>query len=304
MKYCKPALSLDEQLDQLARRGMQVPDRARALHHLRHISYYRLRAYWLPWEIPADAPGDHQFLPDTCFNDIIALYSFDRRLRLLIMDAIERFEVSLRARWAYVLGMRYGPHAHCEPDLFYRRSQHEKCLAKLMEELSRSQETFALHYRKTYSSPEVPPLWSACELLTFGQLSLWYSNLRHAEDRKEIAAAYQIDEQILKSFAHHLTYVRNVCAHHSRLWNRELTIQMKLPKHPSEICDAFNANAPKRVYNTLVMLAHLMKQISPGSDWHASVLHLMSEHPKIDFAAMGFIAEWQEQLVWQHDLCA
>ena len=99
MKFTKPATSITDQLALLRRRGMVIDDEASARHYLQHISYYRLRAYWLTYETPA-AAGDHAFRPGTRFEDVLALYVFDRQLRLLVMDAIERVEVALRAGWA------------------------------------------------------------------------------------------------------------------------------------------------------------------------------------------------------------
>lgn len=299
MKFEKPALSVEQQLDQLVRRGMFVTDRAAAMQLLAHVSYYRLRAYWLPDEVPASRPGDHAFKPDTQFETIVDLYSFDRKLRLLVMDAIERIEVSLRTGWAYVLSLRCGSHGYLDPTLFRKCREHEKCLLKLREEIQRSQETFVLHYRKTYTEPELPPIWVACELLSFGQLSLWYQNLKHGSDRVEIAAAYGIDEQILKSFAHHLTFVRNVCAHHSRLWNREMTIKMKVPANPEWLGMSFNSANIKRLYNTLVMLAYVLDIISPRSQWRANLLALLGQHPKVDLAAMGFPGDWRDSEIWE-----
>lgn len=298
MKYSKPALTLDEQLDRLVHRGMTVRDRQRARHHLNHINYYRLRAYWLPDEVPATTADEHAFRSGTDFDDIVDLYSFDRKLRLLVMDAIERVEVSLRTRWAHVLALRYGAHGYLDPAHFRTASQHTRCLEKLREEYARSHETFVLHYRKTYTDPDLPPVWGICELLSFGQLSLWYQNLAAGADRVEIAQPYGVDEQILKSFAHHLTYVRNVCAHHSRLWNREMTIGMKVPARPGWLGAMFSTDHPKRVYNTLVMLAHLLTVISPGSAWRRHLRDLMAEHPKVDAAVMGFPPDWDTQPLW------
>lgn len=299
MKFDKPALSVDQQLDLLIRRGMAVADRPAALNHLTHINYYRLRAYWLLSEIPVATDGDHGFRPGTHFESIIDLYSFDRKLRLLVMDAIERVEVSLRTRWANFLANRYGAHAYMDSRHFRKPTQHAKCLTKLQEELERSRETFILHYRSKYSEPELPPLWSICELLTFGQLSQWYGNLAKGADRAEIAKAYEIDEQVLGSFAHHLAYVRNVCAHHMRLWNREMTISMKIPKNPESLSKVFHHEAPKRLYNTLAMLAHLMDGISPGSQWRHHLLSLFSEHPSVDVTAMGFPLDWRTLTIWK-----
>ncbi len=298
MKFTKPALTVEEQLNQLIQRGMHVADPDTAKQYLQHISYYRLRAYWLLNEVPAASQGDHAFAPGTQFEAILDLYSFDRKLRLLVMDAIERVEVSLRTRWAHVLSLRYGPHGHLNPKLFRMKAEYDKCLAKLREEFQRSHETFARHYRDTYTDPDLPPLWGVSELLTFGQLSLWYQNLASGADRAEIARPYGVDEQILKSFAHHLTYVRNVCAHHSRLWNREMTVGMKVPVRPSWLGAAFNPAKPKRIYNTLVMLAYLLDIISPRSQWRANLQAALEQHPRVNLLEMGFPHGWQEAAVW------
>lgn len=299
MKYAKPALTVDQQLEQLIRRGMVITDPDAARHHLLHINYYRLRAYWLPDEIPSATPGEHAFKPGTRFETILDLYSFDRKLRLLVMDAIERVEVSLRTRWAYVLSLRHGAHGYLAPALFRKQAEHEKCLRKLREELERSHETFVLHYRRTYTEPELPPFWGICEVLTFGQLSLWFQNLASGDDRAEIARPYGVDEQILKSFAHHLTYVRNVCAHHSRLWNREMTIGMKIPARPEWLGAAFNEIKPKRLYNTLVMLAYMLDIISPHSHWRTNLRDLLDQHPDVNLAVMGFPEDWRLSPLWE-----
>jgi len=114
MKFTKPATSITDQLALLRRRGMVIDDEPAARHYLQHISYYRLRAYWLTYEAPA-AVGDHAFRPGTRFEDVLALYVFDRHLRLLVMDAIERVEVALRAGWAHHMAMTYGSHGYLDP---------------------------------------------------------------------------------------------------------------------------------------------------------------------------------------------
>lgn len=299
MKFSKPALSFEQQLDLLIRRGMVIGDREAALRHLQHISYYRLRAYWLPYEVPAATEGDHAFKPGVSFESILDLYSFDRKLRLLVMDAIERVEVSIRARWVYVMSVRYGPHSYLDGLLFKKVTDHAKSLTKLQEELERSKETFVLHYNDKYTEPELPPIWGISELLTFGQLSQWFKNIKDASVRVEIAKPYGLDEQLVRSFAHHLSYVRNVCAHHMRLWNREATIGMKLPARPAWLGAALNHEQPKRLYNTLLVLAYLINIISPGSRWRTNLLALFDEHPAVNLNQMGFPADWKSAPVWK-----
>lgn len=299
MKFTKLPLSVEDQLRMLRQRGMQVADCATAQERLLHISYYRLRAYWLPDELPNNEPGAHRFRPGTQFETILDLYSFDRKLRLMVMDAIERVEVSLRTRWAHVLAMKYSAHAYLDPALFRNKHWHSTSLTQLREEYRRSSETFVEHYRNKYTEPELPPIWAVCELLTFGQLSRWYRNLKHGPDRAEIAELYGVDEQILQSFAHHLTYVRNLCAHHSRLWNREMTIGMKILARPHWLRQTFNAAKPRRLYNTLVMLAYMLDILSPRSRWRADLLALLGQHPKVDLAAMGFPDDWRTAAIWE-----
>lgn len=299
MKFTKPPLSVDEQLGRLSQRGMKIGDLATARERLLHINYYRLRAYWLPDEVPGTEPGEHHFRRGTQFETILDLYSFDRRLRLMVMDAIERMEVSLRTRWAHVLAMKHGPHAYLDPSLFRNTHKHNASLVQVRQEYRRTRETFAQHYRNTYTEPELPPVWAICELLSFRQLSFWYSNLKRGADRAEIAVVYGLDEQIIQSFAHHLSYVRNLCAHHSRLWNREMTIGMKRPSHPEWLGASFNRQKPKRLYNTLVMLAYLMDILSPRSRWRADLLALFGQHPKVDLDAMGFPADWRDASIWE-----
>lgn len=100
MRFAKPPASIDQQIDLLVQRGMDVPDRQRAAHYLRHLNYYRLRGYWLPFESGIADNGDHRFQAGTMFEHVLERYVFDRELRLLVMDAIERIEVSVRTHWA------------------------------------------------------------------------------------------------------------------------------------------------------------------------------------------------------------
>jgi abortive infection bacteriophage resistance protein len=108
-----------------------------------------------------------------------------------------------------------------------------------------------------------------------------------------------VDEQIIQSFAHHLSYVRNVCAHHSRLWNREMTIKAKLPRRPLSLDQSLNPEAPNRIYNTLTMLIYFMNIISPDSTWRAHVTELLREPPALDLAGMGFPADWAGRPLWK-----
>lgn len=299
MKFEKPSVSIADQIALLEARGMTVPDHAHANHCLQHMSYYRLRAYWLPFEDAAPMDGGHKFKNGITFDNVLDLYIFDRRLRLLVMDAIERIEVSLRGSWAHHLAMKYGPHGYLDPALYNRADRYALAFAKLIDDLEKSKDTFIVHYRKKYDDPEHPPIWMTAEVISLGQLSMWYSNLKNRPDRQAVAKAYGLDETILVSLAHHLTYVRNICAHHGRLWNKQITVKMIVPNSPASLKLAMNQHGQGRLYNTLAVLGYLMGIVAPGTQWRQQLIDLMDSCPLADETAMGFPNNWKDLPAWK-----
>ena len=294
MNFNKPSLSYAEQIKLLKSRGLQIADEDRAEHYLRHLNYYRLSGYWLPFE---QDHATHRFKQGTSFEDVLNLYVFDRELRLLLLDAIERIEISVRANWAYVLACNYGPHAYLDAEHAHRKNWHQTNLSKLTSEIDRSDELFIKHYQETYTEPQLPPTWSVTEVMSLGALSHWLTNLKPS-DRADIAAVYGINEFVLKSFMRHLTYVRNLCAHHSRVWNRSLTVTTAIPRKPKALAASCNANQDRRIYNTLAICQYLMQIISPNSTWAERLIALVHEHD-IDTKFMGFPMNWAELEIWQ-----
>ena len=131
---------------------------------------------------------------------------------------------------------------------------------------------------------------------------MWYENLAARADRKRIADAYDLDEVTLTSFLHHLSTLRNVCAHHGRLWNRRFTVTMKIPRsRPLAALRAFHngQDAERRIFNSLTLLAHLTNVISPNNDWLARLRRLVNGTPSVDPRAMGFPPDWSRRPLWR-----
>jgi len=292
--YTKPALTIEQQIHQLRNRGMVIDDIQLAAHYLSQINYYRLTAYWLPFESDHTT---HTFQHGTRFEQVLDLYIFDRELRLLVLDAIERVEVAIRTQLAFQLGHRYGTHPHLNLALFKQAWDHAKNVSQLQKDAHQSKEAFIQHLLTTYAEP-LPPIWAVVEVMTLGQLSKWYANLKSGADRNLVAHRYDCDEVNLVSFMHHLSTVHNICAHHSRLWNREFTFTFKLPRRPQALLSSFNSQQPRRIYNTLVMLLYLMNHIAPDHHWRNRLLELLSRH-HIDPARMGFPDDWKTRTIWQ-----
>lgn len=181
MSCHKKAKTYPEQLQILKDRGLIVADEPRALHCLEHHNYYRLSAYRYPLTVQGNPD---QFLPGTTFDDLWNLYHFDRTLRQFVAEAVKRVEISVRARWAYVLAHIHGPQAYEHAPIFRNPLRHTESLAKLDDELARSREDFVSHYRTRYGMSR-PPIWAASEVLSFGLLSRFYENLKRDSERKK-----------------------------------------------------------------------------------------------------------------------
>jgi len=299
MPFNKPPKSYAEQVAILKGRGLLVPDETFAEHCLRHHNYYRLSAYRFAFTAP-EIPD--QFIDGTTFDDLWNLYCFDRRLRLLVMEGVKRLEISVRTNMAYTLAHTYGVFSYEDPACFHNRYRHTKGLATLDEELRRSKEVFVQHYRNEYGLQR-PPIWAACEVMSFGLLSRFYENIKADRVRKTIAAEYGLTSHTMKSLLLHAVYVRNLCAHHSRLWNRRFTITLALPHHqPATLLTSLNPPEDRRIYNTLTLLAHIVNIIEPENHWSHQLRALLHAQTYPVTQHMGFPADWESLPIWKKRL--
>lgn len=226
--YQKPPLVISDQIEKLKQRGL-FPDGLteaecqRVSAYLSTIGFYRLSAYFIPFEDKTNTEIQHAFLPGTTFDQILSLYVFDRQLRLLILEALERIEVAVRTGWTNALTTSTcDSHAYMKPEHFKNPHEHLKHLNRLASEVQDSKETFVTSYRKKYAEPFLPPTWAVVETLSFGGLSLWYSNTRDNHVKKQVSDRFGIPTvELMDGVLEALTVLRNVCAHHARCWNRE-----------------------------------------------------------------------------------
>ena len=319
--FCKESLDLDGQIDLLESRGLALEDRAKAKHHLEDISYFRLSVYARAFCVQDDK--SHRFIAGTTFEQVLNLYIFDRGIRLLLMDAIERLEVSLRAQLTKILA-RHGPFGYLEPRLFHDdyikeqerpdgkrlKTEHKKIRDYLKKKLSEPQckEEFLKAYREKYeSSGKCPPVWMALEILSFGQISRLFANLRSPGDQTPIEEHYGFRFPILKSWFRSLTDLRNHCAHHGRVWNREFSSKPMWPRKapsqwvfvPEELPTShMTINPRRRLYYQLVIVATLLRVVSPDSSWAARLGNLLARNPDVPLISMGFPENWNQEPLW------
>ena len=234
MKFTKPFLTYDQQADLLVARGLKG-DRAKLISHLHSVNYYRLSGYWYIFRTADPAhPGKKldTFEPDATVGRVWDRYVFDRRLRLLVMDALERIEVDARTRLAYLHAERHGAFGYAaNPAALPNLSAPDRVrlLDSFRAELANSREEFVEHFRAKYGSDHNDlPVWVACELMTFGHLVTFFRGCEPGI-QKLLAGRYGVADVVCGSWLRALNAVRNICAHHSRLWNRVLGLRPMIP---------------------------------------------------------------------------
>jgi abortive infection bacteriophage resistance protein len=284
--YTKPALPPVGLLAHLQTRGLVVPDPVGALDALQHIGYYRLLIYMRPLQLMPQKI----FIPGTTFQQILDVYNFDRELRLLCLDAIERIEVALRASIVTAVAVPHTPHFFLDPQHFERLD----AFVEFYQTASRAKYLGIQHYRDTYGSPDLAPIWTMMEAITFGSLSRLYSGLR-LHHRKAIATHFGYDETILVSWFRSLNMLRNMCAHHNRLWNFHMLVDQ--PKAAKKFRSEMAST--DRLYARVIVLLALLDGIAHGSDWKQRLIDLIDRFPGIPTAAMGFPADWRLRAVWK-----
>lgn len=306
-KFTKPALSVDAQLLLLTGRGLLVPNPDLATFYLNTIGYYRLSGYTKHF-LQSDEHGNkiNSFNEGVIFEDVLDLYIFDRKLRLHLIDAIERIEVSVRASLSNSVAINHGPHWYQNTNLFKNNYDHPSLIVEIKRQIAHRADTperrqkrdiFIHHYYDTYNDPDMPPSWMVFEAASFRLISRLFEGL-HKTETTQICVPLRITHEILTSWLHSISYVRNLCAHHSRVWNKTLTIK---PKISNKYKTIFNGN--HTIYSVMVIIQILLDDVAPDNSWAERLRDLICSHPKVDIKRMGFPDDWDNQEFWSLEPC-
>jgi len=292
VQYLKPALTLEAQADLLLGRGL-VGERQELISILRSVNYYRLSGYLYPFRVA----GSDAFREDTRLDVVWAHYGFDRELRLLLLDAIERFEVHLKTELTYRFVHRHGPFGYELATAFAAGSagEHARLLGKVREEVVRSREVFLQHFQDKYGdSHQAPPLWMTVEVLSLGT-ALSFFRIVEPSLKQDMARVFGVHDRVFESWVTALNALRNICAHHGRVWNREFGYKPLIPnKQP-----LWQGVRNDRLFGMLCILRHLLAKIAPQSCWNERVEALLLAHPQVSHLSMGMTADWNEHPLWK-----
>ena len=298
MIYDKKVCTIEEHLTQLRERGLCITDEIQAIHYLSQVSYYRLAGYW--WPMQSDKVN-HIFKENSKFEDVIALYNFDRELRILLFDVIEKIEISLRTKLIYYLSHEFDPWWFQNPAIFQDTGALIGTLASIKEEVERSKDTFIREHKRKYRDDlRFPPAWKTLELTSFGSLSKLYGNLKNNITSKDIIAKElgAVNHTYLPSWLQSIAQIRNYCAHHSRLWNRSLPGTPKLlPKPPFNWVVNIPSDSTK-LYMHLCIMRYMVNIIAPENSFSIKLQELLIKYPSVDPNALGMKPNWANEPLW------
>jgi abortive infection bacteriophage resistance protein len=298
--YKKEHKTFEEQLKLLKEKGLIVIDEEYALTKLKQINYYRLSAYFLPFQCRKDDLKNlDNFLPDICFKDIIQLYNFDSELRKIIFEATESIEVYFRTQIAYYHSSSFGAFGYL--DIANLRSnlnqKFDELQQDILKEKIRSKEVFIKHFKKKYNSSDLP-VWSVVEIISFGSLSKFFMLLQEREQNNSIKEMDRINKVVFFKWFKALSSVRNACAHHSRLWNRTLGISFEVPR--KNLYFKGMENSKNKIFFALSVIKFILTSIGDGEErFENKIRALLSGYPNIDLNAMGFPGDWKELKLWK-----
>jgi abortive infection bacteriophage resistance protein len=296
----KPARTLQQQIELLKSRGLTFRNENVAIEKLSTISYYRLKGYW--WDMQSDLQN-HKFANNAVFEDIIERYHFDKKLRQILFDAIESIEVTLRSKMIYHLSLKYGGLWYLDDSLFIDKQRHNDHLNELKKEFDRSHEIFAQDHRNRYPNADADA-WKIFEVASFGTLSKFYKNLQHQLPEKLIIAnEFGLNRQSeLSSWLEAISYVRNIVAHHSRLWNRNM---VRTPifalNNPTGVWfqRPLNNVQTKKPFLIISCMVYLCDRIGSHHSIKSKILDLFKSYPNVPIYKMGFLNNWQSEQIWR-----
>jgi len=285
--YLNPPADVEDQIKILRNRGMIVDDYAYAKDFLEEVYFHRFLSYSVPFF--ADSTS-RRYKLNTNFKDVVKVYEFDSRLRNMLLEAIEKIEISVRTQFIN-LSWKYGSHFYLKHKLFRDHKLLADSIEKLQYQIKASHDLLVSEYYHRYNDPDMPPVWIAVELTSIGQLSKWFMNLKNQEDKAAVAKRYQIHYSVLQSIMDNLTLIRNYAAHHNRIWNRNFTFECIIDDSHQSISHALCDGS--RIYSVLILIVYVLRILGFHESFYKRLLGLIEIY-NIDVTPMGFPENWRE----------
>ena len=265
----------------LISRGLIVTDPKGAAKKIEELGYERLRIYFLSRR--TQSLPSKPFLPGITFQNILKIYECDVKLREICFIGVGHFELAFRNRLSEELSLTYGAHPYFEKNAFKNLGHQSKALQTCYSLFNKTKDPRAKHYREHYSKPSLPPIWTFKEFLTFGAAASFYNALSTLH-QSNIAAYFGVNNlPVFKSWLQGLVDLRNICAHHDRLFNRHF---QKQPRRYN------NASVPSAEHATLKAqlecLDYVLNSAGLNSDIVQSVEKILNCYSEIKLLKLDF----------------
>jgi abortive infection bacteriophage resistance protein len=296
--YAKRPLSIKAQIDLLKNRGLIINNYEEADRYLRTVGYFRLTEFMAHLQ---SKDGHHKFVEGTEFDDVILIYQFDKKLRYLISEYIEIIEVAMRSLISNEFAYSHGFFWYTDRNLYADQNVHVLITNQVKESFSRASESYLKRFQERYPSECFPPSTMAMEILTLGKLSKLYSGLKNNIEKQNVASSFNTASHLLSSWIGYVTIIRNICAHHSRLWNRKVPAGRFLI--PTREKYRFKGSVPSdfntTVYGIVSVMSRLLEAINPENTFIQKIHMLVDAYPQIKIGDMGFPGDWKENPAWK-----
>ena len=303
MKFDKEYKTTVQHIELMRSRGLKLEDETFATHWLEKTGYYRLTGYGLPFrERGGDGKLTETFTSGTCFEDVVELYEFDRHLRLLILDAVERFEVAFRTQLNNTMASAHGPHWFMEDGLFSKKVDPKTGKpffdhTEFLDAARKHQQTpFIKKYFETYTDPAYPACWMLAETITFGTWSRAYGMLVNNQDQKPVSDVFRTSVKEMVSWSQAITDLRNKCAHQSRVWDSHF---VSGPRKKGNLKKVVTDN--QCLFAQVAALIYCLWTVEPETKWLDRLDELVIAYPIVRLDLMGFPGDWKDKLLSLRD---
>lgn len=305
MKYEKISLTIKQQIDLLKSRWLIIEDEKKAFYYLEHIWYFRFS-----WYLKYFQNEDDFYIKWTSFDQVLDYYILDRKLRLLVLDAIEKIEVSLKANLNNTLSEEAWCFWYTKEKFFNLNKEKNKDWYKWILEknwklkekfLNEKSSSYVKNFFQKYSSEDFLPSW-----MFFEELSIWdiekLFRILDREKRVKIATKFNTYEKHFITWISLITVIRNICAHHWRLWNRKLIIKLKTDDVKFRNYFQIEENNWKKevisnFYNSSLVISYLLKMINKNFHWIDDLEKLLNEFPNLKIEEMWFERWWKNKII-------
>jgi len=296
VSYTKTCTLPQDLISVLKQRGLTILDEQKAISYLTNIGYFRLSAYLFP--LLKNPKTDHLYKEGTTLDMALDMYRFDRKLRVLIFNEIEKIEIAIRSAINnYISTALNDVFWMTDVKYFNDSTIFKKSLSLILSEMDRTKEKFIDHFYNKYSNP-FPPAWMINEIIPMGVLCGIYNNIKIISLKKKVANQFGLPFPVFSSWILVLANLRNLCCHHNRIWNKDhlvIPADIKTPVFPWINSSTIDM---RRIYYRICIIKYLLFTVSPNNTLTHKLKSLLTEHPNIDIKAMDFPADWHTEPLW------